>query len=87
MSERQEEWIHEVRVAELILFMFRHEMRRVFFEMKRMSFTVDEWRKWSVMGSSSAVRSVTPEQQIKSRMCPLECVGKSGMLLTSKTLS
>ena len=46
--------------------------------MERVSLNVNERRKLSVMGSSSAVRSrgVTPEQQIKSRMC----AGESGML-------
>ncbi len=77
MSGRQKEWILEVRVAGLMFFIFRNEMRRGVLERERVSFTVNERRKWSVMGSSSAVssRGVTPEQQIKSRMCPLECVG------------
>ena len=77
MSGRQREWILDVRVAGLMCLIFRNEMRRGVLEMERVSFTVNERRKWSVMGSSSAVRSrgVTPEQQIKSRMCPLECVG------------
>ena len=67
-----------VRVAGLMFFIFRSEMRHGCLEMERVSFTVNEMRKWSVMGSSLAVRSegVTPEQQIKSRICPLECVGK-----------
>ena len=52
-------------------------MRRWVLEKERVSFTVNERRKWSVMRSSSAVNSkgVTPELQIKSRMCPLACVG------------
>ena len=50
-----------------------------------MSFTVNERRKWSVMGSSSAVtsRGVTPEQQIQN--VSFGVCGNSGMLLTSKT--
>lgn len=34
--------------------------------------TLKEMRKWSVIGSSSAVqlRGKRPEQQIKSRVCP-----------------
>lgn len=78
MSGRQKKWILEVSVARLIFFIFRNEMRRYILEMERVSSTVNERKKWSVMGSSTAVRSegVTPEQQIKSRVCPLECVGK-----------
>ena len=78
MSGRQEEWILEVRVAGSIFFILRNEIGRGFFEMERVSLNVNERSKWSVMGSSSAVRSkgVTTEQQIKSRMCPLDCVGK-----------
>ena len=77
MSVRLEEWMLEERVAGVMFFIFRKEMRRGVLETERMSFTVNDRRKWSVMGSASAVRSrgVTPEQQIKSRMCPFECVG------------
>ena len=70
MSRRQEEWILELRVEGLIFFMFRKDMRRGVLEMERVSLTANERRKWSVMGSSSAVmlRGVTPEQHIKSRI-------------------
>ena len=67
MSVRWKELILEVRVAGLMFFfIFRNEMRRGVFETERVSCTVNDRRKWSVMGSSSAVRSrgVTPEQQI-----------------------
>ena len=49
MSGRQKEWILEVRVAGLMCFIFRNEMRRGVLEMERVSFTVNERRKWSVM--------------------------------------
>ena len=44
-----------------------------------LSMTSKDISLWSEMGKSEAqqCRGVTPEQQIRSRMCPLECVGKS----------
>ena len=78
VSGRQEEWILEVRVAGLIFFIFQKEIMHHILVMERVSFTANDRRKWSVQGSSSAVRleGVTPEQQIKSRICPWECVGR-----------
>lgn len=52
----------------------RNNIRRGVVVMERVSLTVNVRRKWSVMGSSSAVK-VTPERQIKFRMCPLAYVG------------
>ena len=44
-----------------------------------LSMTLKDITLGSEMDKSEAqqFRGVTPEQQIRSRMCPLECVGKS----------
>ena len=69
--------MHEVRAAGVIFLMFQNEMSRGTLQCNSLSPLIKVKRKWSVMGSSLAVRSegVTPEQQIKSRVCPLEWVG------------
>lgn len=71
--------ILEQRVSTLMSFKFLNEMRRGGLIAERESAALNVRRKWSFMGSSSEVQleGVRPEQQSKSSVCPLVCVGKS----------
>ena len=59
--------------------MFRNEMERGGFVLDGGKLTLKEINLWSEMGKSDAVqlKGVKPEQHMRSRMCPLLCVGKS----------
>ena len=67
------------RADRSISLMFRKEIERGMLVLDNLSMTSKDISLWSEMGRSEArqFRGVTPEQQIRSRMCPLECVGKS----------
>jgi len=67
------------RADVLIFLMLRNEMDRDIFALGSVKLTLKDTNLWSEIGKSNAeqFRGVTPEQQIRSSICPLECVGKS----------
>ena len=62
------------RADKSISLMFRKEIERV---LDNLNMTSKDISLWSEMGKSEApqFRGIPPERQIRSRMCPLECVG------------
>ena len=68
-----------VRSARLIFFMLRKDMTRGCLVLDSVRHRLNETSLWSEMGRSAAEQflGVKPEQQTKSKVCPLQWVGKS----------
>ena len=79
MSQLGKSSIPLERVDESISLMFQKETEQGMLVLDNLNMTSKDISLWSEMGKSEAqqCRGLTPEQQIRPRMCPLECVGKS----------